>query len=95
MINFNGTIVSEDASILVQNRGFLYGDAVFETVKIVIQIVPSDSAACVAEDRCHRPGGTRPQHISSCSRFTDGRGAQQYQSGLIGAGRFAVRFTFG
>ena len=35
MINFNGTIVSEDASILVQNRGFLYGDAVFETVKIV------------------------------------------------------------
>ncbi|PKB17616.1 aminotransferase class IV [Flavobacterium sp. 5] len=35
MINFNGTIVSEDASVLVQNRGFLYGDAVFETVKIV------------------------------------------------------------
>jgi branched-chain amino acid aminotransferase len=35
MINFNGTIVSEDANVLVQNRGFLYGDAVFETVKIV------------------------------------------------------------
>jgi branched-chain amino acid aminotransferase len=35
MINFNGSIVSEDANILVQNRGFLYGDAVFETVKIV------------------------------------------------------------
>jgi branched-chain amino acid aminotransferase len=35
MINCNGTIVSEDANILVQNRGFLYGDAVFETVKIV------------------------------------------------------------
>lgn len=35
MINFNGTIVAEDSSILVQNRGFLYGDAVFETVKIV------------------------------------------------------------
>ena len=35
MINFNGTIVSEDTNILVQNRGFLYGDAVFETVKIV------------------------------------------------------------
>ncbi|WP_281637504.1 aminotransferase class IV [Flavobacterium marginilacus] len=35
MINFNGTIVSEDANILVENRGFLYGDAVFETVKIV------------------------------------------------------------
>lgn len=35
MVNFNGTIVSEDANILVQNRGFLYGDAVFETVKIV------------------------------------------------------------
>lgn len=35
MINFNGIIVSEDANLLVQNRGFLYGDAVFETVKIV------------------------------------------------------------
>ena len=35
MVNFNGEIVSEDANILVQNRGFLYGDAVFETVKIV------------------------------------------------------------
>jgi branched-chain amino acid aminotransferase len=35
MINFNGVIVSEDANILVQNRGFLYGDGVFETVKIV------------------------------------------------------------
>lgn len=35
MINFNGAIVSEDANVLVQNRGFLYGDAVFETLKIV------------------------------------------------------------
>jgi branched-chain amino acid aminotransferase len=35
MINFNGTIASEDANILTQNRAFLYGDAVFETVKII------------------------------------------------------------
>jgi branched-chain amino acid aminotransferase len=35
MINFNGSIVSNDASLLTQNRAFLYGDAVFETVKIV------------------------------------------------------------
>ncbi|MES2574085.1 MAG: aminotransferase class IV [Bacteroidota bacterium] len=35
MINFNGDIVSQDSSILTQNRAFLYGDAVFETVKIV------------------------------------------------------------
>jgi len=35
MINFNGTIVSQDTSLLTQNRAFLYGDAVFETVKIV------------------------------------------------------------
>ncbi len=35
MINFNGAIVSDDANLLVQNRGFLFGDAVFETVKIV------------------------------------------------------------
>lgn len=35
MINFNGNIVSESVSDLTQNRGFLYGDAVFETVKVV------------------------------------------------------------
>ncbi|MEM8520656.1 aminotransferase class IV [Flavobacterium sp. PL12] len=35
MINFNGTIVSEDANILTQNRAFLYGDGVFETVKVL------------------------------------------------------------
>lgn len=35
MINFNGNIVSQDANVLTQNRAFLYGDAVFETVKIV------------------------------------------------------------
>ncbi len=34
MINFNGTIVSEDTNILTQNRAFLYGDAVFETVRV-------------------------------------------------------------
>ena len=35
MINFNGSIVSNDANLLTHNRSFLYGDAVFETVKIV------------------------------------------------------------
>ena len=35
MINFNGTIVSEDANLLTQNRAFLYGDGVFETVKVL------------------------------------------------------------
>lgn len=35
MINFNGTILSQDSSTLTQNRAFLYGDAVFETVKII------------------------------------------------------------
>ncbi|WP_348810627.1 aminotransferase class IV [Flavobacterium maritimum] len=35
MINFNGTIVAQESNILTQNRAFLYGDAVFETVKIV------------------------------------------------------------
>lgn len=35
MINFNGTLVTQDTNILTQNRAFLYGDAVFETVKIV------------------------------------------------------------
>jgi branched-chain amino acid aminotransferase len=35
MINFNGSIVSSDSNLLTHNRSFLYGDAVFETVKIV------------------------------------------------------------
>ena len=35
MINFNGTLVADDSNLLINNRGFLYGDAVFETVKIV------------------------------------------------------------
>ena len=35
MINFNGTLAVDDSNLLINNRGFLYGDAVFETVKIV------------------------------------------------------------
>lgn len=35
MINFNGTIQSSSANALVHNRAFLYGDGVFETVKIL------------------------------------------------------------
>lgn len=35
MINFNGNLVAHDTNLLTQNRAFLYGDAVFETVKIV------------------------------------------------------------
>jgi branched-chain amino acid aminotransferase len=34
MINFNGTI-SADENLLANNRAFLYGDGVFETLKIV------------------------------------------------------------
>ena len=35
MINFNGTITSTDSNLLVNNRAFLYGDGVFETLKII------------------------------------------------------------
>ena len=35
MINFNGTITSSDSNLLVNNRAFLYGDGVFETLKII------------------------------------------------------------
>ncbi|KUJ61838.1 aminotransferase class IV [Flavobacteriaceae bacterium CRH] len=35
MINFNGNIVAQDNNILTQNRAFLYGDGVFETLKII------------------------------------------------------------
>ena len=35
MINFNGNVIAQDDNILTQNRAFLYGDGVFETVKVV------------------------------------------------------------
>lgn len=35
MVNYNGELVIESTSLVSKNRGFLYGDAVFETVKIV------------------------------------------------------------
>ncbi|WP_432220943.1 aminotransferase class IV [Flavobacterium sp. TMP13] len=35
MINFNGTVVAKEDNILTNNRAFLYGDGVFETVKII------------------------------------------------------------
>ncbi|PWB25646.1 aminotransferase class IV [Flavobacterium sp. HTF] len=35
MINFNGNIVEREENILTQNRAFLYGDGVFETLKVV------------------------------------------------------------
>lgn len=35
MINFNGNIAGQDDNVLTQNRAFLYGDGVFETLKII------------------------------------------------------------
>ncbi len=35
MINFNGNIVESDSNLLAGNRAFLYGDGVFETMKIL------------------------------------------------------------
>jgi branched-chain amino acid aminotransferase len=36
VVNFNGNITSEkEASLNINNRGFMYGDALFETIKVV------------------------------------------------------------
>lgn len=35
MINFNGTLQNSDFQISIHNRSFLYGDGVFETLKVV------------------------------------------------------------
>lgn len=35
MINYNGEMLSSDTNLSNSNRGFLYGDGVFETLKIV------------------------------------------------------------
>lgn len=34
MVNFNGLLVSTEENTIANNRGFLYGDGVFETLKI-------------------------------------------------------------
>ena len=35
MINFNGEILNDNSQISINNRGYNYGDAVFETIKVV------------------------------------------------------------
>lgn len=35
MINFNGVLLDSDKQLMVSNRSFLYGDGVFETLKVV------------------------------------------------------------
>ena len=35
MINYKGKILSSETNLSNSNRGFLYGDGVFETLKIV------------------------------------------------------------
>lgn len=35
MINFNGNILDESTKISINNRGYTYGDALFETIKVV------------------------------------------------------------
>ena len=37
MINFNGTITAAETNLMVNNRAFLYGDGVFESMKMVDQ----------------------------------------------------------
>lgn len=35
MINFNGELLSNDTVLSIQNRGYAYGDGLFETIKVV------------------------------------------------------------
>ncbi|SFD28476.1 aminotransferase class IV [Algibacter pectinivorans] len=35
MINFNGTLSENNTILSIQNRGYAYGDALFETIKVV------------------------------------------------------------
>ncbi|XMO86729.1 aminotransferase class IV [Algibacter sp. AS12] len=35
MINFNGTVSENNKMLSIQNRGYAYGDALFETIKVV------------------------------------------------------------
>ena len=35
MINFNGKLLEDNIIISTQNRGYAYGDGLFETIKVV------------------------------------------------------------
>ncbi|WP_339889981.1 aminotransferase class IV [uncultured Flavobacterium sp.] len=48
MINFNGNIQDSSATTIENNRGFLFGDAVFETLKVI------DGKVLFAEDHYFR-----------------------------------------
>jgi branched-chain amino acid aminotransferase len=48
MINYNGTLVTESNIPIHENRGFLYGDAIFETLKVL------DSKVLFLEDHYFR-----------------------------------------
>jgi branched-chain amino acid aminotransferase len=48
MINFNGTIQNSSATLIEKNRGFLFGDAIFETLKVI------DNKVLFAEDHYFR-----------------------------------------
>ncbi|RZK54741.1 MAG: aminotransferase class IV [Pedobacter sp.] len=48
MINYNGTLVTESGISIHQNRGFLYGDSVFETLRVL------DGKVLFAEDHYFR-----------------------------------------
>lgn len=39
MINFNGTILEENTKLSINNRGYAYGDALFETIKVLKNIL--------------------------------------------------------
>ena len=34
MTNFNGTLLNDNTNISIENRGYAYGDALFETIKV-------------------------------------------------------------
>jgi branched-chain amino acid aminotransferase len=48
MINYNGTIQDSSLITIENNRGFLFGDAIFETIKVI------DSQVLFAEDHYFR-----------------------------------------
>jgi len=35
MINFNGKIIDSEDVLSIRNRGYNYGDALFETIKVL------------------------------------------------------------
>ena len=88
MLNFNGTLVDHTTVFSSSNRAFLYGDALFETLRVV------DGIPCFWEDHYFRlMASMRILRMRIPSTFTMEYLESQLKSVVAPEGAFRVRLT--